>query len=684
MSIPAPSPTPSMTTSPDERAILTLKMLAIDGVEKAKSGHPGAPLGCAEMAYVLWSKFLRFDPRDPAWIDRDRFVLSNGHASMLIYGLLHLFGYDLPLAELQRFRQLGSKTPGHPEWGLTPGIEVTTGPLGQGFAHGVGMAVAAKMLAARFPGNERFRPVSHRVWGIVSDGDLMEGVASEAASLAGHWKLDNLCYLYDDNRITIDGETGLAFSEDVAKRFDAYGWHTDRIDGHDIGEIERALAAAARRTGKPTLILARTVIGRGAPRKAGTAKVHGEPLGGDEHRATKEALGWPAEPMFLVPDDARARFAEIAAGKRNGREAWTRGFEAWAAADPASANAFASYVDPTLPPEFDAQIAAAVGDKEAATRQHSGAALQKAAQLLPGLAGGSADLTPSNNSKIEGSDSIQAGAFGGRNFHYGVREHAMGAIANGMTLHGAFRGYAATFLIFSDYCRPAIRLASLMQTPSIFVFTHDSIFLGEDGPTHQPIEHLAALRAIPRLKLFRPADGLETAMSWAYAISAPKGPFLLALTRQKVPPIPRPAGFDRRDVWKGGYVLSETGGVPGPASAPEAAIVATGSELHVALQAASLLAAKGRRIRVVSMPCTQLFDEQPASYREAVLPPGLPVACVEAASAQSWWRYAGKDGLVIALSDFGESAPYPDLAKHFGFTPEAVAARVENWLAAPR
>ncbi len=662
---------PKPATTPDERALLTLKMLAIDGVEKAKSGHPGAPLGCMDMAWVLWTKFLRFNPQEPHWTDRDRFILSNGHASMLIYSLLHAFGYDLPLDELKKFRQLGSKTPGHPEFGLTPGVEVTTGPLGQGFAHGVGMAIAGKMLQARF-GND---VLQHRVWGIVSDGDLMEGVASEAASMAGHWKLDNLVYLYDDNDITIDGDTRLAFTEDVAKRFDAYGWHTEKIDGHDHAAIEKALSSAKARTGKPTLILAKTVIGFGAPNKAGSHKVHGEPLGPEEMKATKANFGWPEEPTFLIPDDAKARFAEIVAAKKREYDEWQKKLAAWRKADAKKAEAWDAHFDPKLPEDFDAQIVAAVGDKEAATRVHSGAALQKAASLMPGLVGGSADLAPSNNSRIEGSPAIAPNEYAGRNFHYGVREHGMVAVANGINLHGGLRAYGATFLQFADYCRPSIRLAALMQTPTILIFTHDSIFLGEDGPTHQPVEHLSALRAIPRLKLFRPADALETAMSWAWALHSKKGPILLALTRQKVPNIARPQTFERRAIWKGAYVVREPKN-----GSPEAVLIGTGSELHLAVGAAEKLEAAGKHVRVVSMPCSELFDEQHESYRHSVLPPGLPTAAVEAGVAMSWYKYVGRDGLVIGMRDFGESAPYADLAKHFGFTVDGVAASVEGWL----
>ena len=680
---PVPTSTPlAPATTPDERAILTLKMLAIDGVEKAKSGHPGAPLGCAEMAYTIWSKFLRFNPADPKWPDRDRFVLSNGHASMLIYSLLHLFGYDLPLSELQRFRQLGSKTPGHPEYGLTPGVEVTTGPLGQGFSHAVGMAIASKMMQARLPaGADGFKPVGYRVWGICSDGDLMEGVASEAASMAGHWKLDNLCFLWDDNHITIDGDTRLAFTEDVEARFRAYGWATDRVDGNDAAAVERACAAAAKRTGAPTLIACRTVIGRGAPHKQGTRHVHGEPLGADEMKQTKAAYGWPDSPTFLIPEDAKKRFSEIVVAKKKQYDEWQTKLAGWRKEKPEGAKTLDAHLAPKLPADFDAQIVAAVGDKEAATRAHSGAALQKAAELYPPLVGGSADLAPSNNSMITGSKmdgewpvSVQPGDFAPKNFHFGIREHAMIAIVNGMTLSGFFRGYGASFLIFTDYCRAAIRLGSLMEVPAIYPFTHDSVFLGEDGPTHQPIEHYAALRAIPRLHFFRPADGLETAMAWAYCLQMEKGPVIFGLTRQKLPALARPAGFDRRDVWKGGYVVLDAG------ANPEAVVIATGSEVAITVAAAKALNDKGRKIRVVSMPCTTLFDAQPAAWREKVLPSGVKTAAVEAGHPMSWWKYVGKDGLVVGISDFGESAPAGDIAKHFGFTPEGIQSKLEGWL----
>ncbi len=673
------------TTDADRKAILTLKMLAVDGVEKAKSGHPGAPLGCAEMAYTLWSKFLRFNPADPKWVDRDRFVLSNGHASMLLYSLLHLFGYDLSLDELKRFRQLGSKTPGHPEYGLTPGVEVTTGPLGQGFAHAVGMALSSKMLGARFPKKDGFSPATFRVWGICGDGDLQEGVASEAASLAGHWKLDNLVFLYDDNHITIDGDTKLSFTEDVCKRFEAYGWFTERIDGNDADQVERALGAAKNRTGQPTLIAARTVIGHGSPKKAGTRHAHGEPLGADEMKATKTALGWPLEPTFLIPDDAKATFAKIIAEKKTAYETWEKGFAGWRTSDAASAKKWDEQVKPALPDDFDAQIASAVGDKENATRSHSGAALQKVAAMAPWIVGGSADLAPSNNTMIESpvkdgewSVSVQPGTFEARNFHFGVREHGMIAIVNGMTLTGAFRAYGASFLIFTDYCRPAIRLGALMHLPAIYPFTHDSVFLGEDGPTHQPIEHFAALRAIPNLHFFRPADGLETAMAWAWAISTPKGPSIFGLTRQKLPPLSRPAGFTRRDVWKGGYTVLE------PATAPEAVVISTGSEVAITVAAVTKLNAAGRKIRVVSMPCTTLFDAQPDAYRNQVLPQSLPIAAVEAAHPMSWHKYTGRDGLILGISTFGESAPAADLAKHFGFTTEQIGEKLEGWLKARR
>ena len=668
--------------SPELRqaAVNTIKMLAVDAIEKAKSGHPGAPMGCADMAFVLWTQFLRFDPENPDWPNRDRFILSNGHGSMLLYALLHLAGYDLDMEQLKAFRQWGSRTPGHPEYGHTPGVEVTTGPLGQGFAHAVGMAVAAEMLAARVNSDD-FRPVDHYIYGICGDGDLMEGVVAEAASLAGRWKLGRLIFLYDDNDISIEGPTDIAFTEDVAKRFESYGWHVDHCDGHDHLAIAAAIERAQAVTDKPSLIICRTVIGHGAPTKGGTEKVHGAPLGPEETRLTKEALGWPLEPTFYVPDEVRTFFAELKAEKQAEARRWQAAFEAWRAANPEKAKVWDAHKNLLVPADLDAQLVeAAKTEKPLATRKLSEMVIQRAAALVPGLVGGSADLAESNLTSIKGGGDVGPCAkigqydcsWAGRTLHFGVREHAMGSIVNGMVLYGGFRAYGGTFLVFSDYMRPPIRLAALMQVPSIFVFTHDSFFLGEDGPTHQPIEHLWSLRLIPHVTLFRPADGVETAMAWAYALMEAKEPTLLALTRQNVPILTRPADFQIRDVWKGGYVIAD-------AENPVATLIATGSEVGLALEAQKLLAGQGIAVRVVSMPSVELFLRQPEEYRNRVLVGRL--AAIEAGRTDGWYRLIGRDGLAIGLEDFGASAPAGVLAEKFGFTPTQVTARVAEWLA---
>jgi transketolase len=661
----------------------TIKMLSADAVEKANSGHPGAPMGCADMAFVLWTEFLRFNPDDPDWIGRDRFVLSNGHASMLLYSLLHLCGYDLSMAELQNFRQWGSKTPGHPEYGHAPGVETTTGPLGQGFANAVGMAIAEQLLSARFNG-PGFAPVDSYIYGICGDGDLMEGVSAEAASLAGRLQLGRLIFLYDDNQISIDGDTDMAFTEDVGKRFEAYGWHVQQIDGHDHAQVRTALHAARAETERPSLIIAETVIGQGSPNKAGKEIVHGAPLGGNELRLTKENIGWPQEPMFLVPEEVRRFFADLKQQKQAEYRAWQERFEAWRSGNPEQADTWDLYMKQVVPADLPEQLVAAVQGESAATRALSGKVLQKAAALVPWLVGGSADLAGSNNSIISGSPAVGPGGridhfdltWTGRNLFFGVREHAMGAVANGINLFGGLRCYTATFLVFSDYMRPPVRLAALMRVPTICLYTHDSVFLGEDGPTHQPVEHLWSLRMIPHLTLFRPADGVETAMAWAWALSRAEGPVLFSLTRQKVPALSRPEGFQPGDVWRGGYLLSD-------ASGAAATLIATGSEVHAALGAQKLLAEKGLAVRVVSMPSVELFHQQPAAYREDVLGGnGARLAVVEAGHPLGWYRLVGKDGLVIGQEDFGASAPAEVLAEKFGFTPTAVAAQVERWLRA--
>jgi transketolase len=662
----------------DQLCVETIKFLSADAVEKANSGHPGAPMGGADLAFVLWSKFLRFDPKDPHWLGRDRFVLSNGHASMLLYSLLHLFGFDLSLEDIRQFRQFGSRTPGHPERGHAPGVEATTGPLGQGFGNGVGMALAHEMTIARYP--ELEEALASRVFGIVSDGDLMEGVASEAASLAGHLRLGNLIYLYDDNHISIEGSTALAFTEDVAKRFDAYGWHTKRIDGHDHHQIEDAIQEAIQETKRPSLILARTLIGKGAPTKAGTAKVHGEPLGPDELKRTKEAAGWPLTPEFYIPPDALERFRALSEEKRAAREEWNRRYDALRARSPEAARRFESAARLELPEDLEARLLAAVDTKTSlATRAWSGKVIQAAARAVPWLVGGSADLGPSTITDIDQGGSVGREAleieapvdYSGRTLHFGVREHGMGAIVNGIALHGGFIPYGATFMVFSDYMRPSIRLAALTRLRSIFLFTHDSVFLGEDGPTHQPIEQLPSLRLMPNLDVWRPADGPETAAAWASAIRRTDGPTAMALTRQKLAPV----GGSMDLAARGGYVLREGAGGGTPVT-----LVASGSETPLAVSTADLLAKKGIAARVVSMPCVDVFQRQPEDYRREVLPTGVAYVVVEAAQTDLWAALVGADSLRIGLDHFGASAPAEVIAKEFGFTPDAVADRIQRWL----
>ncbi|HEX7076817.1 MAG TPA: transketolase [Candidatus Eisenbacteria bacterium] len=676
---------PATALELEQMCVHTIRFLSADAVEKAKSGHPGAPMGMADMAFVLWSSFLRFDPDDASWPNRDRFVLSAGHASMLLYSLLHLFECGLPLREIERFRQWGSTTPGHPEAGLTAGVEATTGPLGQGFGNGVGMALGQKLLRARLP--ELGQLLDHRVFGVVSDGDLMEGIASEAASLAGAWGLGNLVYLYDDNHVSIEGPTGLAFLEDVARRFDAYGWKTERVDGHDRAAVGAALEAAIAEERRPSLILARTVIGRGAPTKQGTAKAHGEPLGADELKAAKEAMGWPLEPAFLIPDEARALFHARAEAKRSERAAWQARFDEARRAHPEEAALWDRHWSRETPRDLEALLARAAGPPEAlATRAWSGKVIQAAAAVVPSLVGGSADLAPSTNTDIKGAPDVaharlDPGApvtFQGRTLHFGVREHGMGAIVNGLSYYGAFLPFGATFLVFSDYMRPSIRLAALTGLRVVFVFTHDSVFLGEDGPTHQPVEQTPSLRLIPNLHVWRPADGLETAVAWASALTREEGPTALVLTRQKLPPIDRAAGFDRASIRRGGYVLADP-----PDRAPDVVVVATGSETPLALAARTLLAARGIGARVVSMPCVERFAAEPESYRREVLPEGPRRVVVEASRTDAWAAIVGADALRIGLDRFGASAPAETIAKELGFTPEAVSGRIAAWLARP-
>jgi transketolase len=649
-----------------------IRFLSVDAVEQANSGHPGLPMGAADCAFALWGNFLNFNPADPCWPNRDRFVLSAGHGSMLLYSLLHLFGYDLPLEELKNFRQWGSKTPGHPEFGHTVGVEVTTGPLGQGFANGVGMAIAARMAAERF-NTPDFKPVDHTIYALAGDGCLQEGISYEAAALAGHLKLGNLVYIYDDNGITIEGKTNLAWSEDVAGRFTACGWHVQKIDGHDYGQITAAIAAARGETERPSLIIATTHIAFGSPAKQDSSGAHGSPLGKEEIAATRANLGWPHAP-FQIPQEVRdicnGRVEEL----KQRYDEWQRGFSLWRDANPEKALLWDRMWNKQLPANLADELVAAVADKKGATRSLSGAVLQKIASLLPAVAGGSADLAPSNNSDIKGDSSVQAGAFGGRNLHFGIREHAMGAIMNGMALYGCFIPYGATFLVFSDYCRAAVRLAALMNLRVVYLFTHDSFFVGEDGPTHQPIEHVASLRMIPGLQVIRPADGLETALAWDAALTYDNGPTALILSRQNLPVISRGSGFCTADVLKGGYPVAS------PAGEPDAVIMASGSELHVAQAAAELLAPQGITVRVVSVPCLERFMSQPQSYRDGLLPPGIPRIAVEAGRGEPWWRLLGTDGLFIGIEHFGASAPGDVLATQFGLTPPQVAEKIAAFL----
>ena len=659
-------------TAIDQTCVNTVRFLAADAVEKAKSGHPGLPMGMADAAYLVWSRFLRWQAADPQWPGRDRFVLSAGHGSMLLYALLHLSGYDLPIEELQRFRQLGSRTPGHPEHGLTPGVETTTGPLGQGIGNAVGFGLAARMLAARFHDGD-FAPFRQRIFCICGDGDLMEGVASEAASLAGHWGLGNLVMLYDDNHITIEGNTSLAFTEDVARRFEAYGWHTEHANPYHPGDLARALYRALGEVDRPSLVVCHSHIAYGAPKKQDTAAAHGEPLGAEELAGAKRALGWPETPAFLVPPGVRERFAARAAEVRVEYDAWQAAVRAWRAASAEHDRRWRALIEGERPLDWHEQLLRAAPTGAAATRTHGNAVLQSAARLIPTLVGGSADLEPSTKTWIKDSPAVGRASFEGRNFHFGVREHGMGAIVNGLAL-GGFTPYGASFLVFTDYARPAIRLSALMKLPVIWVFTHDSVFLGEDGPTHEPIEQLGALRAIPNLMVARPADGLETAAAWALALERRDGPTLIALTRQSLPALERPSTFELADLRRGGYVLRESN-VPG---APT--LIATGSEVALALAAAELLEGSGQAARVVSLYAPQLFLAQERGLRDRVLPPGGRRVSLEAGATDYWHRFVGLDGLTIGIDRFGESAPLAQIQAYFGFTPEKVAERVRAWL----
>jgi len=656
----------------DQLCINTIRMLAVDGVQKANSGHPGMPMGAAPMAYVLWTRFLRHNPANSTWPNRDRFVLSAGHGSMLLYSLLHLTGYDLSLEELKNFRQWESKTPGHPESCCAPGVETTTGPLGQGFANGVGMAIAERFLAAHF--NRPGHPiVDHHTYAIVSDGDLMEGISHEAASLAGHLRLGKLIYLYDDNRISIEGSTDLAFTEDRGARFAAYGWHVQHVDdGNDLEPITQAIRAAQEEAERPSLIVVRTHIGYGSPNKQDTAAAHGEPLGSDEVTLTKENLDWPIDPTFLIPDEALVRFRQALQEGKKREEEWYGQFQSYEREYPQLAEEWKRAVTGELPAGWDKDIPIFPADEKGmATRVASGTVINAIAPHLPTLVGGSADLAPSTKTLIEGTGDLQVDHYGERNIHFGVREHTMGGILNGMALHGGVIPYGATFLIFSDYMRPTTRLAAMMGLKVTYVFTHDSIGLGEDGPTHQPIEQLASLRAIPNLIVIRPADANETAEAWRLAIDHKGSPVALALTRQNIPTLDRNKYAAAQGLSRGAYILSDSGD-----GRPEVILIASGSEVHVALEAAEKIRENGTSVRVVNMASWELFDGQGDDYRNEVLPPETAArVSIEAGVTQGWHRYIGDRGEAIGIDRFGASAPYKVLFEKFGLTADRLAEK---------
>jgi transketolase len=671
----------------DSECINTLRFLSVDAVQKADSGHPGMPMGAAAMAYVLWTRFLKHNPANPKWFDRDRFVLSPGHGSMLLYSLLHLTGYDLPLEQIKRFRQWGSMTPGHPERGITPGVETTTGPLGQGFGNGVGLAMAEAHLAACYnrPG---FDIVDHFTYAIVSDGDLMEGVSAEAASLAGHLKLGKLIYLYDDNHVTLSAGTDLTFTEDRARRFEAYGWHIQSVsDGNDLEAVDRALRAARDETERPSLILVRTHIGYGSPDKQDSFESHGSPLGVEEVRLTKEKLGWPAEPPFYIPEPARTHFRQAIERGKSAETEWAGKFSAYARAFPDQAKAFQQVVDGQLPAGWDRDIPVFPADaKGISTRVAGGKVMNAVAPRLPALIGGSADLNPSTMTALPGlGDFEPAGvtvrdkqgavdgvwSYAGRNLYFGVREHGMGAILNGLAAHGGAVPFGATFLIFSDYMRPPMRLAALMGLHVIYVFTHDSIALGQDGPTHQPVEQFAGLRAVPGLTVIRPGDANETAVAWRVALEAADHPVALVLTRQNVPTVDRSRFAAADGLRHGAYVLSDA-----PSGRPDVILIASGSEVGLIMAAGQQLQQQNILARIVSMPSWELFDAQPQSYRDQVLLPSIHARlAVEAGASQGWHRYVGDRGDVLAVDRFGASAPGDIVLREYGFTVENVCKR---------
>jgi len=648
----------------------SIRVLSADGVEKANSGHPGMPMGMAELATVLWLKYLNFNPKQPKWINRDRFVLSNGHGCMLLYSMLHLSGYDVSLEDLKNFRQWGSKTPGHPEFNDTPGVEATTGPLGQGVANAVGMAIAQKVMAARFGDS----PINHRVFAFCGDGCMQEGVSGEGSSIAGHLGLGNLTLIYDDNHISIAGPTSLSFSEDVPKRYEAYGWHVQRIDGHDFDAIDKALEIATKITDRPTLIAARTTIGKGAPHKANDAEVHGSPLGKEEMAATRKALNWAEEP-FSIPAKTLSIFAARLSDLTNSYMAWDDNFKSWQGKNVDLAKELDTRLHLEVPADLETQLLKSLPEKPApiATRKLSQTILQAASALVPSLIGGSADLEPSTFTLINKSTDVEKESFTGKNLRFGIREHGMGAIMNGMSYYGGFIPYGSTFLTFADYMRPTLRLAAISHIPGLFIFTHDSVFLGEDGPTHQPIEHLQSLRMIKNLWVMRPADGVETAICYAAALRRKDGPCALIFSRQNCDPIERPKDFDWNDINKGAYIAHESGD-----DSPEVVFIATGSEVGLAIQSAALLS---RPARVVSMPCVEQFHAQSPEYQSKIIPRFVQKVVIEAGTTLGWRDAIDgtrEDTLVIGIDRYGASAPAKVIAEKLGLTPESVVAQVKE------
>jgi transketolase len=654
----------------DLLCINSIRVIAVDAVQKANSGHPGLPMGMAPVAYLLFTRFMRHNPKNPKWCGRDRFVLSAGHGSMLLYASLHLTGYDLSLDEIKRFRQLGSKTPGHPEYGVTVGVETTTGPLGQGIGNGIGMAIAAKHMATRF--DDGASPLfNHRIFAIAGDGDMMEGIASEAASIAGHLGLGNLIYLYDDNHVTIDGNTALSFSEDVNRRFDAYGWHTQVVeDANDLGALSIAIENAISEEGRPSLIRVRSHIGYGSPHRQDTSEAHGKALGVDEIKLVKKFYGWPLEPDFYVPDEARDELLQCVKRGAEYEADWQRRFDAYAKANPAKAADFKAMLAGELPAGWDKDLPVFTPTDAMATRESASKAEAAIQPHIWNLFGGAADLNESTFTNVKDGGDFERGNYAGRNLHFGIREHGMCAILNGIALHGGFIPYGSSFFVFTDYCRPSIRLAALMEIHVVFVFTHDSIGVGEDGPTHQPVEHVGSLRLMPNLTVIRPGDANEAVEAWRVAVTHRHGPVMLVLSRQKMPTLDRSVVAPAAGLARGGYVLTET-----PGKTPDLILIGTGSELHLAVEAKTELEKQGHAVRVVSMPSTTLFEHQDAAYRESVLPSAIRRRlAIEAGATDIWYRWVGIDGDVVGMKTFGASGPVNDVMKHFGFTVENVVA----------